>query len=381
MYQQPTAACWTEREIRQQPEVWLATVDAIERQRQALESFLTPLLAHPGLRVILTGAGSSAFIGDTLAPMLARTLNAPVQSVSTTDIVSDPAGFLPADRPLLLVSFARSGSSPESLAAVALANQHNADSHHLLITCNAEGDLYRRHHDQPRVLALALPANTCDRGFAMTSSMSSMILACLCAFNVAGIDPVAVQALAQSVAALLEATRDVTRSPLQTADAQRVIWLGSGALRGIAHESALKLLELTAGQTAAFYESPLGFRHGPKSLINRQTQVIVLMSNDPYTRRYDEDLLNELRNDGVACRIVALAGRPSAEIERGEHIYLPNAQGFNDGQLALGLLVFAQLYALAQSVHFGMTPDNPSPEGRVNRVVQGVTIYPWHAQP
>lgn len=380
MSQPSTASSWTEREIRQQPAMWLETAGSIENSRAAIDAFIQPLLAQPGLRVILTGAGSSAFIGDTLAPMLARTLNVPVLSLSTTDIVSDPASYLPADCPLLLVSFARSGSSPESLATVALADQRNANCYHLLVTCNTEGELYCHYSGRDRVLALALPEKTCDRGFAMTSSMSSMILACLSVFQVPGSELSAVNALAQSVTALIEHAQDLTRSPLQTTDVDRVIWLGSAGLRGIAHESALKLLELTAGQTAAFYESPVGFRHGPKSLVNAQTQVIVLISNNPHTRRYDLDLLSELRRDGVARRVVALAAAPLEEIEQGDHIYLPLAENFNDSQLALGLLVYAQIYALAQSLHFGMTPDNPSPEGRVNRVVQGVKIHSWYGQ-
>lgn len=378
MQQQPTATCWTEREIRQQPAVWLETAGMIDSLRDQIDAFLAPLLSRPDLRVVLTGAGSSAFIGDTLMPVLARTLKAHVSSVSTTDIVSDPSGYLPVNGSLLLVSFARSGNSPESVAAVALADQQNANCHHLLITCNAEGELYRQYSGRPRVLALALPEKTCDRGFAMTSSMSSMMLACLSLFRAPGGERAAIQALAQSVTALLETSPDLTRSPLQTQGVERVVWLGSGGLQGLAHESALKLLELTAGRIAAFYESPVGFRHGPKSLVNAKTQVIVLISNQPYTRRYDLDLLNELRRDGVACRIVALAGAPCKEIESGEYFCLPGAEHFSDAQLAPGLLVYAQIYALAQSLHFGMTPDNPSPEGRVNRVVQGVNIHPWH---
>ncbi|WP_034948708.1 SIS domain-containing protein [Erwinia oleae] len=368
--------CWTGQEIRQQPQMWQETLHNLRAQQTETDNFLQPLLALPGLRVILTGAGSSAFIGDTLAPILSRTLQVPVMSVSTTDIVSDPAGYLPANGPLLLVSFARSGSSPESIAALELADSRNAHCHHLLITCNPQGELYRSYRPRPRVLALPLPEKTCDRGFAMTSSMSSMMLACLLAFH--RIDAQAVQALSQSTASLLETQSDFTRSPLQRRGIKQVIWLGSGALQGIAHESALKLLELTAGQIAAFHESPVGFRHGPKSLVNAATQVIVLISNDPYTRRYDLDLLTELRRDRVAAQVVALAGAKAAEIEQGEHLYLPEAETFSDSQLAFGFLVMAQTYALASAFDFGMTPDNPSPEGRVNRVVQGINIYPWN---
>ncbi|HHT5654153.1 TPA: SIS domain-containing protein [Klebsiella pneumoniae] len=371
------ASCWTEEEIRQQPAVWRETVNILEAMRAQIDAFIDPLLKQPDLRIILTGAGSSAFAGDTLAPKLARMLSVPVSAVSTTDIVSDPLSYLPRNCPLLLVSFARSGSSPESLAALKLAEQRNAHCYHLLITCNPQGELHQHYHQQANVLSLPLPAKTCDRGFAMTSSMTSMMLACLTVFNAMESTPTQVEQLADSVSHQFEAQQDLTRSPLQRPDIQRVIWLGSGMLQGIAHESALKLLELTAGKISASYESPLGFRHGPKSLVNPHTQVLLMVSNDPSIRRYDLDLLAELRNDNVAASVVALAGRADNEIEQGEHYYLPDAGELDDSLLALGFLSVAQVYALAASLAFGISPDNPSPEGRVNRVVQGVIIHPW----
>lgn len=374
----PAAPCWTEKEIRQQPVVWLETISALSKIRGQIDAFISPLLDTPDLRIILTGAGSSAFIGDVLAPVLARHLSVPVSAVATTDIVSDPVSYLPAHCPLLLISFARSGSSPESLAAVELAEQRNPQCHHLLVTCNPQGELHQHYHQRTNVLSLPIPAVTCDRGFAMTSSMTSMLLACQTAFQLPACSSSQVEQLAQSVSQLIETRGDLTRSPLQRPDLQRVVWLGSGMLRGIAHESALKLLELTAGKIAAFYESPLGFRHGPKSLINKHSQVLVMISNDPVTRRYDLDLLAELRHDNVADSVIALAGQPDSEIEQGEYEYLPAAGKLSDNLLALGFLVVAQNYALAQSVSLGITPDNPSPEGRVNRVVQGVIIHPWH---
>ncbi|MGZ7215568.1 SIS domain-containing protein, partial [Streptococcus pyogenes] len=83
-------------------------------------------------------------------------------------------------------------------------------------------------------------------------------------------------------------------------DFDRVIYLGAGGFYGLSHESQLKILELTAGKIATMYETPLGFRHGPKSLINENTIVIEYISNDAYTKRYDVDLLNEVQTDGIA---------------------------------------------------------------------------------
>ena len=81
-----------------------------------LQAFSAPVADDPGARVLLAGAGTSAYIGECLAPLLDRQLAARVDAIPTTDIVGAPALYLDPDRPLLLVSFGRSGKSPESLA-------------------------------------------------------------------------------------------------------------------------------------------------------------------------------------------------------------------------------------------------------------------------
>ena len=53
----------TAREIAQQPDLWREISTARVAARQADEAFLRPLLDRPDLRIVLTGAGSSAFAG------------------------------------------------------------------------------------------------------------------------------------------------------------------------------------------------------------------------------------------------------------------------------------------------------------------------------
>lgn len=81
------------------------------------------------------------------------------------------------------------------------------------------------------------------------------------------------------------------------------------------------LPNLTDGRVVSIGESPLGFRHGPKTIVNGSTLVVTLLSNDAYTRQYDLDLLRELRSDGVAGRVVALTAR-AAEREGPDTIVL-----------------------------------------------------------
>jgi tagatose-6-phosphate ketose/aldose isomerase len=359
---------WTRREILQQPETFRATGTLLAAKRAEIEVFLAPLLAKPDLRIILTGAGTSAFIGGCLAATLERSIGRCVEAVPTTDIVSVPDLYLSSDKPTLLVSFGRSGSSPESVAAVDLADQHVGDIHHLIITCNPDGELARRSSE--RSLVLVLPEATHDRGFAMTSSFSAMMLSALAIFT--GIEAFAprIEPIARAVD-MLTARVEPRMAALARKPFDRVVYLGSGPFQALARESALKLLELTDGALATMFESTLGFRHGPKTIVTPGTLVIVFVSNDPLTRAYDSDLIDELRTDGIAGAVVAV----SAQGQIGETIEVKGLEAANDCDLLFPYIIPAQLFAFHASLERGLTPDMPNKAGVVSRVVQGVRIH------
>ena len=160
---------------------------------------------------------------------------------------------------------------------------------------------------------------------------------------------------------------------------ERVVYLGSNELKGLAREAALKMLELTDGRVVSLADAPLGFRHGPKTVLNGSTLVVVFLSNDAHTRRYDLDLLAELRRDCVAGRVIALSGQtadnhPDTLVLSGTH-EAPAA--LSDLELCLPYVVFAQMLATLRSLSLGLSPDQPNSAGTVNRVVQGVSIYPY----
>ena len=359
---------WTRREIAQQPETLRATQALLRAQQAEIAAFVAPLLARPALRIILTGAGTSAFIGECLAPWLSEVLARPVEAIATTDIVSAPSLYLRADAPTLLVSFGRSGSSPESVAAVDLVDAIVAEAHHLVITCNAEGELAQRSSTTTHVVLL--PEATHDRSFAMTSSFSAMMLAALSILG--GID-----AFDARVPAIAAAVRNVlARSEPVVADLaghgfKRVVYLGSGVFKGLAREAALKLMELSDGAVVTAFDTAMGFRHGPKTIINAETLVVVFVSNDPLTRRYDLDIVEELRSDGHCGAMAVISAQPHESAE----IVVEGMADAADADLLFPFIVPAQLFGLHVSLALGLTPDRPNASGTVNRVVQGVRIY------
>jgi D-galactosamine 6-phosphate deaminase/isomerase len=370
---QALGALATAREIEQQPAMLRKTHETLLARKDALNSFLRPLLKRDAMRVILAGAGTSGFIGECLAPYLAA-LPCRVEAVATTDLVSAPSLYLEPVTPTLLVSFSRSGNSPESVPALDLANHFVSEVSHLAITCNPEGMLARKVEAAANAMTILLPEETHDRSFAMTSSFSCMTYAALAAFS--GIDNMAARIgpIAQAAETIIAKKAGFMRA-LARGGYERVVYLGSHIFKGLAREAALKLLELTDGGTIATSDSPMGFRHGPKMIVNDRTLVAIFLSNDAYTRNYDIDLLLEIRRDGKAAYVLAIAGRDE-EIPAGvERILMPSMAEAQDVDLLIPFIVAPQIFAFEASISHGLSPDNPNTSGTVNRVVQGVRIH------
>src|SRR6185312_11600881 len=191
---QSAGAQWTAREIAQQPGLW----PQIAREVGAdggLRAHLAPLLGNAALRIVLTGAGTSAYIGKCLAPALARG-GRQTEAIPTTDIVASPQSTLGSKAPTLMVHFARSGSSPESVAALELAEKHIEDCHHLIVPCNAEGELTRCARGLRHAYATVLPEACNDQSSAMTSSSTGVMLAASLAVGAVAADPGRIDALA-----------------------------------------------------------------------------------------------------------------------------------------------------------------------------------------
>lgn len=368
----------TTREIYQQPDVWREAFAAYQEKMPEIQAFLEEIAnKHAYIKVILTGAGTSAYVGDTLLPYFTsiydeRKWN--FNSIATTDIVACPLNHLQKDVPTVLVSFARSGNSPESVAAVDLAKSLVDELYQITITCAAEGKLAQQAQGDEKNLLFLQPSRSNDAGFAMTSSFTSMMLTALLVFDRADLaekeEKFAV--LAKLAEDVLEKDEEI--ADLVALDFNRVIYLGAGPFFGLAHEAQLKILELTAGQVATMYESPVGFRHGPKSLINEDTLVLVFGSNKPYTRQYDLDLVKEVAGDGIARRVVYL-GEKMEELENVLQVPLGCGGVLTDVYRVFPYMVYAQLVSLLTSLKVKNRPDTPSPTGTVNRVVQGVIIH------
>jgi tagatose-6-phosphate ketose/aldose isomerase len=376
-------AVHTSREIQQQPAVWAELVSDFFEQQDSLKYFVESVYAkHNKIRVIFTGAGTSAFVGDTLVPELSKQNQEKIQfeSIPTTDIVSNPTEYLLKDVPTILVSFARSGNSPESVATVSLGQEIVDDFYQVVITCNNGGQLAKNVKDDADSITILTPEKSNDQSLAMTSSFTSMLLAAYALFTVDTFTEGLSHRLISSAERLIDALGDNLDEILEF-EFERIVYLGSGLLGQLSHEAALKMLELTGGQVVAIHETSLGFRHGPKSILNEKSAVVLFMSQDPYTRKYDIDILRELAAAETGMKIIVLTEKKDEEVERLADWTITVNSGeesiTSDLQLGLLYIIFAQTLAMRKSMKLGITPDNPSPDGAISRVVQGVTIYDY----
>ena len=370
----------TAKEIIQQPDTWRESVKNLIKNKIEIKSFIDYFLSKKEFRIILTGAGTSAFAGEVCEPYLTSLLNKRVEAIATTDLVASPKSYFIKDIPTLLVSFARSGNSPESVHAVNLATQLVDDLYQVVITCNENGKLAKNTVNDEKSLLLLMPPQTNDLGFAMTSSFTTMVLNAMAVFNINNIENFSsdVDKLSNSVNDFIENNIEKVTS-LSNEDFERIVYLGSSTSKGIARESALKVLELTAGKVNASYDTPLGFRHGPKSVVDDETVSVIYISNDEYTRKYDLDLAKEMLAHKKNDKVVIVGDNIEEDIlNKADYVF--NVENINytvenEVLLPLQQIIFGQMLSLLKSVNLGITPDNPCPTGEVNRVVQGVILH------
>lgn len=370
----------TAKEIIQQPDTWRESVKNLIKNKIEIKSFIDSFLSKKEFRIILTGAGTSAFAGEVCEPYLTSLLNKRVEAIATTDLVASPKSYFIKDIPTLLVSFARSGNSPESVHAVNLATQLVDDLYQVVITCNENGKLAKNTVNDEKSLLLLMPPQTNDLGFAMTSSFTTMVLNAMAVFNINNIENFSsdVDKLSNSVNDFIENNIEKVTS-LANEDFERIVYLGSSTSKGIARESALKVLELTAGKVNASYDTPLGFRHGPKSVVDDETVSVIYISNDEYTRQYDLDLAKEMLAHKKNDKVVIVGDNIEEDIlNKADYVF--NVENINytvenEVLLPLQQIIFGQMLSFLKSVNLGITPDNPCPTGEVNRVVQGVILH------
>ena len=371
----------TTAEIAQQPELWRDTLNIYRENKEAIEAFLAEARAmgEGRLSVVFTGAGTSDYVGDTCAPYLRHAGNTDLydfKPIATTDIVSAPRDFLRAEDPTLVVSFARSGNSPESLAAVAVAKELVHNVKFLNITCAPEGKLAVESADDPNALTLLIPRAN-DKGFAMTGSYSCMTLLSTLIFDTASDEQKAewVETIAKMGEEVIARESEV--ADYLAGDFNRVTYLAPAPLAALLRRASLRFSSLLTAWLPLLTTLPWAIvtDPSPSSTIRRSSSCSSTTTPTPVSTTSTSSTRS------VATRSLSTPSPFSRKVPPSMRVSPSplRLRGTSRGLPCSAVRDVCPAISLLNSVRVGNTPDTPSPTGTVNRVVKGVTIHPFTA--
>jgi tagatose-6-phosphate ketose/aldose isomerase len=372
----------TPSEIAQQPDSWAVTFELFQRNRARIMEFLARAGFGPAPSsapiVFLVGAGTSDYIGQALTYLFRKRWHSEVLAVPSTDLLTHMDELVIAGRKYFWISFSRSGESPEGVAALERARKRYPDIHHLVVTCNAKGRMVRESANDPQVISICLDDAVNDRGLAMTSSFTNMVVFGQCLAHIHDI-----QQYKEILRQLVDAGKNFLPLAANAAasaakdEFERACFVGSGALRAVARESALKLLELTAGNIVTMSESALGLRHGPMAALDKNTLFVCFLSSDQRTQGYEHDLLDEIDSKRLAkaAIVVGHGAAPGSDSGLGHYVAYDGLDAIPDDYRPPVDVMFGQLLGLFFSLRYDLQPDSPSPTGAISRVVQKFKIH------
>lgn len=375
---------FTAPEIAQQPAVWVKAAGQLRQKRKAILDFMKKngLAGKEKATLIFAGAGTSEFVGNSVYQGLKAELKRETISIPTTHFVTHPATMLVKGNNYVVTSFARSGNSPESVATYNIIRKFYPDARQLVITCDRNGALARRAGSDKKEFCIVLPDETNDKSLVMTSSFSTMAMAAMALGSINKMDAfersvkIAAKAAQRVMGVYGNMLAGLGRRPFK-----RACFLGSGNLYGTMQECHLKMQEMTEGRVACRFDSFLGLRHGPQVFINKECITVAAVSSDPYTRKYELDLLKQLKKNKQGMATVIICDKADKVIKALSPYIVelcPGGKGINDKLRVLTDVVVGQVLATFKCMAIGLKPDNPSTSGTINRVVKGVTIYEKH---
>jgi len=371
--QQKAGYFHTLREICQQPATWIKTAEQMASSAAELLACVRGLST-----LVFTGSGSSEFAGDCVLPAVKRELGIVCEVIGGGTLLTYGTEALPPGRPTLVVSIARSGDSPESVGAVSRLMEERGNLRHLVLTCNREGRLADVYREDDGVHVITLDDATNDRSLVMTSSFTNLVLAARSLGLMSSpAEYVSTCNQLSSIAAELIKTHVGSLAAVGRAGFRRAAYLGSGSRLGAARESALKMLEMTAGSVATLCDSYLGFRHGPMSFTHQDTLLVCFLSSDPLLRAYESDLLQELNDKELGLMKVIVGEDVPRELARRNDLIIecPGLTAVGDHNSAVIHVVAGQLLAFFRCLEEGLRPDSPSETGVINRVVQSFKLH------
>jgi len=338
-----TSHTW--REIESQPKTWRTTLADFADQRGSLDRYLAETRFD---RIVTIGCGSTHYLAHSAATFFSRHANIPAIALPSSEVWLAAATGLSGNT--LLVAMSRSGTTTETLRAVRRFRETNGGPV-LVVSCYPESDLV-----QDADFALLATAAQ-EESIAQTRSFSSMFLLVQALSGVLSGDEALVASLSglpDALANLVDRFATLPSRLGQDLALERFYFLGGGTLYGLASEAMLKMKEMTLTHAEAYY--PLEFRHGPMSMVNDQTLVVGMVSDQGEGETIQ--VLQDMQDLGA--RILALTEDASVCAELGDGAYVIELGSKLDEMVRAPLyLPPLQHMAYHRAVAKGLDPDHP----------------------
>lgn len=341
-------ASLTYAEILRQPDSWAETLRQVPAIWEAIHGRIDGI-GH----ALFMGSGTSLYIAQSAAQSFMEITGLTATAIPTSEAFLSPASSVPSAGPVVAFIISRSGTTSEALLAADFLRAHRGNVTTVGITCNAGTDLEARCDH-----CIALPFAT-ERSVVMTQSFTTMLLALQVVATLVANDTSLREELGGLPAAFtaqLGATEGLAKRYGASPDYDTTIYLGLGPNQGLAEEGTLKLKEMTQSTCEAY--NPLEFRHGPISIVDERTLVVLL--EGVREAAYLADVERDLRQHGAHVVAVGPHAAPGAN-ER-----LVIGEGLSDLARCVLYLPFVQLLAYERALALALDPDRPR---NLNQVV------------
>src|SRR4029077_17757333 len=212
------------------------TFELFYSQRESIQNFLRTAgvgdASGSQVIVYLVGAGTSDYTGRAISYLLRKNWQCEVIAVPSTDLLTQMEQLILPGRKYLWISFSRSGDSSEGVAVLEKARERYPNIHHVVISCNANGRMLKESAGDPKTLGICMIDEANDRGLAMTSSFSNMVIFGQCLAHIASLEaykPV-LKKLVAAGRSLLPRAADCAAA-LAKQEYKKAFLVGSGPLR------------------------------------------------------------------------------------------------------------------------------------------------------
>lgn len=332
----------TYNEIYKQPE----SFEAINNTLEDIYGVLDKAFAEDYDELIFTGCGTSLYLAQAAAHAFSSYNAIPSKAVCCSELYYFPETFV-KNRKVLVLPITRKSYTTEVRMAIDKVRSYPGVKS-LAITCDQDSALYNDF--------MILSPDTAEDSVIMTRSFTSMVyLAAVMAMYAGGKkDEIAAMAgYGDSARDALKKMDDLAKSIItEHEELNLFITLGQGINYGVANECMNKMKEMGLSNSEAYFS--LEYRHGPMSLVDKNTLIIFLSHSE--TVKEDAKLLAQMKEYGAVT--VAIGNTSSADLKDADYC-LDLPYGYNDTQNAAIIGFIGQFIGYYIAEKKGIDADSP----------------------